>query len=297
MKHHTTCPLCSSDKISKHLDVADHFLSKEEYSLYKCDSCGFIFTQDHPDETEMGKYYKSDAYISHNNKAKGVTNFIYKIVRTFTLLSKRFKIESICRKRSGNLLDIGSGNGNFLATMKRAGWDVYGIEIDDDTRQHSTDRFRVTVYRPIDIDKFTDKSIDCITLWHVLEHFDNPEWYMEHIRRLLRPDGICVIALPNCSSFDAAYYKDFWAAYDVPRHLSHFTPETFRKFAEKHHFKIIRTKRMPLDAFYISILSEKYKGTFMPFVVGLVKGSFFFLATLFNKKRDSSLTYFLKIKE
>jgi SAM-dependent methyltransferase len=131
-------------------------------------------------------------------------------------------------------------------------------------------------------------------MWHVLEHFHDPFRYADDIKRLLKPDGICIAALPNSDSSDANYYGRFWAAYDVPRHLWHFNPETFRLFAEKSGFHITGTKSLPLDVFYISILSEKNKRSKIHFLSGITKGSLFAFRALFDKRKSSSLIYFLR---
>jgi SAM-dependent methyltransferase len=140
------------------------------------------------------------------------------------------------------------------------------------------------------------ESFDCITLWHVLEHFHNPFKYASEISRLLKPEGFCLIALPNCSSYDAEYYTQYWAAYDVPRHLWHFSPETFQKFSEKTGFVIDNIKNLPLDLFYISILSEKYRGARLAFFAGIIKAMPFALKSLYNKSRSSSVIYLLRKK-
>ncbi len=196
--------------------------------------------------------------------------------------------------KTGNLLDIGSGAGYFPGEMKRSGWNVRGIEINDSARAGSAARFGLDVLQPEKIHDLPAGEYDCITLWHVLEHFEDPFSYAAEILRLMKPEGVCIIALPNCSSYDARHYEEFWAAYDVPRHLWHFTPDTFRRFAEKTGFKIEGIKRLPLDVFYISALSEKYKGVKMSFVRGMIKGFWFSLLAAFNKQNSSSLIYLIK---
>jgi SAM-dependent methyltransferase len=212
------------------------------------------------------------------------------------LQRKRSIIEKTTGKKNGKLLDVGSGSGHFLAEMKKAGWAVTGIEINEKARDYSSSAHHVDVIEPGMISSLPSDSFDCITLWHVLEHFQDPFTYASEISRLLKPDGICVIALPNRGSFDAACYKKFWAAYDVPRHLWHFSPLTFSLFAEKSGFRIKSIRRLPLDVFYISMLSEKYRGARLHFLNGITKGIWFYILSSFNKNRSSSLVYFLKKK-
>ncbi|HBC77020.1 MAG TPA: methyltransferase [Bacteroidales bacterium] len=292
---HSVCPLCSSGKISLNLKCTDHLLSREEFDLLKCRECGFVFTDKHPDELNIGRYYESEDYISHDDYAKGFLNHVYHMVRSLMLKKKRIIIQKATRLTKGRILDIGCGTGYFAATMKKGGWDVTGIEPNVKARDFARSHFALNVLSPEFISELPSGTFDCITLWHVLEHFHKPFSYAEEIKRLLKPEGICICALPNCSSFDANHYGEYWAAYDVPRHLWHFTPETFRFFAGKTGFHIKEIKSLPFDVFYISILSEKNKGTKFYFLKGIIKGSLFALRSLFHKSKSSSLIYLLKI--
>ena len=149
------------------------------------------------------------------------------------LQKKKNIIKNVTGLQMGSLLDIGSGTGHFADTMKKAGWKVNGIEINKKARDFSVSRFGLEIIGPDRISELEANSFDCITLWHVLEHFHDPLKYSSDILKLLKPDGVCVVALPNCNSYDAKYYKDYWAAYDVPRHLWHFNPVIFQDFFGK----------------------------------------------------------------
>jgi len=294
MVHKEVCPLCMSEEISLHLICEDHFISKEVFEINNCRACGFLFTRDYPEETDIGAYYDSEEYISHSDTPGGLTNTIYMLVRKIMLRIKRGIIRDVTGIDKGNILDIGSGTGHFADIMKEAGWKVKGIEINKKARDFSINRFGLEVLEPSQISSLEPGWFDCITLWHVLEHFHDPFKYALEIRRLLKPGGICLIALPNSSSFDALYYKVYWAAFDVPRHLWHFNPDTFRIFAEKTGFELVKIRTLPLDVFYISILSENYKGTLMPFITGIIKAKLFAIRSFFNTKRSSSLIYILR---
>ncbi|TFG44237.1 MAG: class I SAM-dependent methyltransferase [Bacteroidia bacterium] len=294
MISHSTCPLCSSGKISLYLNCTDHLLSMEEFDLCKCSECGFIFTGQYPEEQNIRRYYESDDYISHNDKAKGFLNRIYLQARSIMLKRKRRMVEKTTGIRKGRILDFGCGTGYFAAEMKKSGWDVTGIEPNTKARDFASGQFGLDVKSPEQISGLTTGSFDCITMWHVLEHFHDPFGYSAEIKRLLKPGGLCLCALPNCSSFDAKHYRESWAAYDVPRHLWHFTPAAFRVFAEKTSFRITGIRSLPLDVFYISILSEKNKGSHFPFFKGMIKGSLFGFRSLFDKFKSSSLIYFLR---
>jgi len=296
MVNHTVCPLCSSDQIGLYLNSYDNLLTKEAFGIYRCGSCGFVFTNGYPEEEHIGLYYDSDDYISHEDKAKGIVNRIYIPAREIMLRRKRNIIQKLTGLKKGTLLDIGCGTGHFAGIMKKSGWDVTGIEPGLKAREYGKGKFGIRVLHPSEISLLPDESFDCITLWHVLEHFHDPSGYAKEIRRLLRPGATCVVALPNSSSFDACYFSEHWAAWDVPRHLWHFNPSTFRKFAEKEGFVVDRIMALPLDVFYISILSYRNKNARIPLIKGIAAGSWFFLRSLFRKERGSSLIYVLQRK-
>lgn len=293
MAHYNQCPLCNSGNLILHARCIDHFLTNEEFRLVRCSHCGFIFTQDHPDEENAGKYYDSVDYVSYSD-GKGLLNRLYSIARVFMIRNKRNLIRRLTGLKTGKLLDIGSGGGHFLYEMKNAGWDTTGIEINDKARDLSQTKFGLNVLEPEKIRCLEPESFDCITLWHVLEHFHDPYLYACEIKRLLKSGGTCIAAIPNCISYDAIHYGPFWAAYDVPRHLWHFTPDTFKRFSEKAGFKLTGIVPLPLDVFYISILSEKYKGSKIYFVSGILKGAWFSFLSIFRKNKSSSLIYVLK---
>jgi len=293
MVHHSECPLCSSEKILLHLSCNDHFVSNENFDIYKCSSCGFIFTQDYPGEEVIGRYYESQSYISHSDTTEGFSNKLYRVARNIMLRIKRNLIKNITGLETGRILDIGSGTGYFAATMNKAGWTSEGIEINEKARDFSKTRFGIDIAPPEKIKAFMSSQYDCITLWHVLEHFHDPFSYMAEIKRLLKPGARCVIALPNSNSYDAMHYKRFWAAWDVPRHLWHFNPQAFGLFAEKAGLILVSMKVLPLDVFYISLMSEKYEGSALPYLKGMLKAVNFAFLTIFNKNRSSSIIYIL----
>jgi len=293
MVHHTVCPLCSSEKIRLQFTCTDYFVSKTNFEVFKCSECDFRFTQDYPDEVDITRYYESNDYISHSDTSEGISNKLYGIARRIMLAKKRNLIRNVTSLKTGTILDIGSGTGYFAHAMKKAGWHSEGIEINEKARNFSKSRFGLEVNIPDCMSALKAESFDCITLWHVLEHFHDPFNYISDIYRLLKPGAFCVIALPNCSSFDADYYKGFWAAWDVPRHLWHFSPSTFRLFSEKTGFRLESIRVLPLDVFYISFLSEKYKGSRSPFIRGISKAVKFAFLSAFVKSRSSSVIYIL----
>jgi len=296
--HIDSCPVCSGTKLNKSIKCEDYLVTHEIFEIYNCSECNFSFTQDFPSENVIGKYYEASQYISHTDTKEGIINKLYHYARKVSLNSKiqLIKKHSV-NKQDNSLLDIGCGTGHFLHTIQKEGWNVSGIEKSKSVREHTRKNFSLNVQDTNCINRINDKSKDVITLWHVLEHIESLNETMSQINRILKKNGTLFIALPNKQSADASFYKENWAAYDVPRHLWHFSPPDFEKFATKHKFKLVETKKMLFDPFYISMLSEKNKGSFLPSIKGLIRGGYFLIKSLTNKTKGSSIIYVLKKKD
>ncbi|HYG01705.1 MAG TPA: class I SAM-dependent methyltransferase [Chryseosolibacter sp.] len=265
------CPVCNSGNLKEELIVKDYTVSNEYFSIVKCPSCNFLITSPRPETNDLEKYYQSDDYVSHKDNASGVINELYQIARKFTLHWKHDLVNKRIRDIEPNILDIGCGTGSFLAYMKQKGYVVEGVEPSDEARQHAESKLDQSIYHTISDVKGT---YACITLWHVLEHLPTLNESLSQIKSLLNNNGMILIAVPNFESFDARKYEGHWAAYDVPRHLWHFSQSSMNKLATKHGLKIIQTIPMKLDSFYVSMLSEKYQGKngFMRMISGAVTG-------------------------
>ena len=292
--HTDVCPLCGSTDFAPYLKSKDYYATGEEFQLIRCSGCDFVLTQDFPSEDEIKRYYDVPHYISHSDTHKGIINKLYHIARSFALESKVKIVKKYSGKKNGALLDCGCGTGYFLNKMKENGWLVTGIEKDEGARAYAKKKFDLNIQPHDYIFQILEKQKDVVTMWHVLEHIEKLNETMRQLNLILKDNGTAIIALPNRESYDAGYYKDKWAAYDVPRHLWHFSPKDFEFLANKHNFKLVDIKPMYFDAFYISMLSEKYKNTFAGTLLGLIKGGIFFLRSIRNKQKCSSLTYILK---
>jgi SAM-dependent methyltransferase len=295
MVQYNSCPLCHAVAPGHYLTCTDHLVSLKEFELKRCSSCGFIFTSDPPGEKEIGGYYESDDYISHSDSGKTFLDKVYREVRKVMLIIKKKLVIRNIQKPAGKILDLGCGTGHFLDEMRRSGWETTGVEINKKAREHAASMFGLDVIHPDNIGALPSGQYDCITLWHVLEHFHKPFEYFTEIKRLLKPTGTVIVALPNSDSFDALHYGKDWAAFDVPRHLWHFNPATFSIFAEKAGFRVTSYKILPFDVFYISILSEKQKGSSFASVFGMALGKMFFLLSLMSRKKGSSIVYNLRV--
>lgn len=243
-------------------------ITKETFRIVKCSSCGFHFTNPIPEESKIGEYYKSEEYISHSSSNKGLINRIYNIVRNKTL---KQKVQWLRNEGVGSrLLDIGSGTGHFLKVANMNGFSGTGLEPDSDARGFASSENGVACFPQSHLYSLGDASADVITMWHVLEHVYNLEKDIKEIARVLDKKGTLFIAVPNKNSFDARYYKGYWAAYDVPRHLYHFEEKDIKQLFAPFGFKLKKVLPMKYDAYYVSMLSEKYKKGFIGF--GLLNG-------------------------
>ena len=291
-----TCPLCGGKHLGHAITCTDHYASGEQFSLVRCDDCGFIFTQGVPVETEIGRYYETPDYISHTDTRKGLMNRVYHEVRKYMLSRKAKLIKRTSGLSKGTLLDIGTGTGYFSNAMKERGWRVKAIEKSPQARAFAKEHFELDVDAEDALAGYADDSFDAITLWHVMEHLEHLNETWERLAGLLKERGVLVVAVPNASSYDAEKYKEWWAAYDVPCHLWHFTPSVMQQFGVKHGFKLAEQHPMPFDAFYVSMLTEKYKGSRLSFLKGMWTGMLAWFSSLVKKERSSSMIYVFRKK-
>jgi 2-polyprenyl-3-methyl-5-hydroxy-6-metoxy-1,4-benzoquinol methylase len=257
--HYTTCPVCGAADFKSLWKAKDYTVSGKLFEIAACASCTLAFTQDVPDAESIGPYYKSENYISHSNTSRGLVNGIYHAVRKRTLAVKRKLIISATGKQQGSLLDVGSGTGAFVQEMKQHGWQVTGLEPDADARAVAASDYQVQLTDISEFYQLPAGKFDAITLWHVLEHVHDLHAYVQQLRNLLTDNGRIFIAVPNYTSKDAQTYKEYWAAFDVPRHLYHFSPASMQVLMQKNGLKVLEHKPMWYDSFYISLLSSKYK--------------------------------------
>jgi SAM-dependent methyltransferase len=264
------CPVCGSETFDPFISGKDYFLTGESFEIVKCRTCGFRFTNPRPEPGELGKYYQSSEYISHSDSRQGLFATVYQQVRKYTLRQKYELINGFQPK--GEILDIGCATGQFLNYMAERGWKATGIEPDDKTRNRAISEFGLQVFPEEHLTSISKPSFNVITMWHVLEHVSDLNGRMKQIKDLLMPGGTLIIAVPNCNAKDAETYREFWAAYDLPRHLYHFAESDIKLLMENYGFKIVKTLPMRFDAFYVSLLSEKYKSGKMRWLPALWNG-------------------------
>ncbi len=289
--HYAHCPVCNSTDIKNVFKVKDHTFSGEFFTIAECQSCTFRFTQDVPDQNTIGPYYKSEDYISHTNIAKGFINRLYHSVRKRTIGEKRKLVEKNTGIKAGRMLDVGSGIGSFVNEMKQQGWEARGLEPDADARKIAKDLYKLELGDTSEFYQLPFAYFDAITLWHVLEHVHDLSRYIQQLKALLKENGKLFIAVPNYTAADASVYKEYWAAYDAPRHLYHFSPRSMQTLMEKNGLKVLQYKPMWYDSFYISLLSSKYKNGRTNWLAAIWNGVRSNFGAVGDNKKCSSVIY------
>jgi len=235
--------------------VKDYSVSGEQFDLLYDEERDMLVTSPCPKPDEISRYYQSEDYISHTDSRKGLRENLYFIVKRFMLKKKLSWINKKFPSK-GKLLDIGAGTGDFLLEARKAGWKISGIEPNENARERAKEKC-VELFE--NTEKFKSNKFDVITLWHVLEHVHDLRTQIIEYEHLLKKNGLLLIAVPNFKSYDAQYYKEHWAAFDVPRHLWHFSQNSFKHLIEGTSFKQSDSKPLIFDSFYVAMLSEKYK--------------------------------------
>ena len=252
------CPICEKSELEDFLKSKDFTFSKEDFTVQRCVSCGFRFTNPIPTEETIGGYYGADNYMSHaTQSSKGLMPFVYKRVRNINLNNKL----RLLKRYAGNkrLLDIGAGNGFFLEACKTEGYIVQGLEPDEKARKVAKTDRGLDLESPEKISNIATDSIDVITMWHVLEHVYHLKRDIAEYMRVLKPDGTLILALPNIDSFDSTHYKEYWDGLDLPLHLYHFTPKDVKNLFGQFNMEMIEMKPMKFDSYWVSMNSEKFK--------------------------------------
>ena len=263
------------------LTVKDYSVSKETFDLYYDETLDMLITHPQPSLENLGKYYESEDYISHTDNKRSLFEKLYHFIKSIALKNKLNLINSL-QPNKGIILDIGAGTGEFLSVAKNDGWQTIGVEPSDKAKAIAKSKGVSFVEKTSELE---NHSFDVISMWHVLEHVPDLDKQIKELKRLLKPTGTLIIAVPNFKSFDAKHYGKFWAAYDVPIHFWHFSKTAIKLIFEKEEMKLEKVLPMKFDSFYVSLLSEKYKSGKMNFVKA------FFIGLQSNWKAKNNFEY------
>ena len=276
----------------KKITCKDYTVSNKNFELIYNSELEMLETFPQPKGDELASYYESPDYISHTDAKESIIDKVYQLVKKYTLQQKLNLINSF-NTQNKTLLDIGCGTGDFLINCKKNGWSVVGVEPNVNAQKIINSKLEDSSFVFTNIDDVIDQRFDIITLWHVLEHVPNLDDYISSLKKILKPNGVLVIAVPNYKSYDAFYYQQFWAAYDVPRHLWHFSKKSIQLLFSKQEMIVSKIKPMMFDSFYVSLLSEKYKSGNSNFLKAFCVGFISNLKALGNNEY-SSLIYIIK---
>lgn len=284
------CPLCRSTSLGPGEAIRDHSITKETFAVVTCGTCGFCFTNPRPPADDLDRYYASEDYISHSNRRRGLKEHIYQRARRRAIRGKHALIAQ--HQPTGRVLDIGCGTGQFLAHLASRGYLVQGVEPSTTAREQAIREHALNVVATMD-GVPSEERFNVVTMWHVLEHVPDLRATFKRLYALLAVGGLLVIAVPDRESWDAEHYGTDWAAWDVPRHLSHFRRNDLRTLLHEHGFELVELRRMWLDAYYIALLSEGYRGRSpaLAFPLALLKGTWSNLSALVGNRPTSSSLY------
>ena len=263
------------------LTVKDYSVSQETFDLYHDETLDMLITSPQPSLENLGKYYESEDYISHTDNKRSLFEKLYHFIKSIALKNKLNLINSL-QPNKGRILDIGAGTGDFLSVAKNDGWQTIGVEPSERAKSTAINKGISFVEQTSELE---NHSFDMISMWHVLEHVPDLDKQIKELKRLLKPTGTLIIAVPNFKSFDAKHYGKFWAAYDVPIHFWHFSKKAIKLLFEKEEMKLEKVLPMKFDSFYVSLLSEKYKSGKMNFVKA------FFIGLQSNWKAKNNFEY------
>lgn len=205
----------------------------KHFKVVKCKNCGLIFVTPLPEDDELFRHYDRGYYAPWLKEQS---------IARRKMWNRRLKKKVQIFKRKGKLLDVGSGCGVFLNEAKHNGWQVYGVEVSEYAVNYAKDVFGMEVFKgELRNAHFPDNFFDIVTFWHVLEHTKDPLNNLVEARRILKPGGVIVIAVPNVHNFiyKAAYMlvklhkPKLFSVKDREIHLYHFSISSLKKMVEK----------------------------------------------------------------
>ena len=250
------CNFCGADNAALIYEGHDRLHGLPgNFQLVRCRRCGLIYLNPRPGPDEIARYYPSD-YIAYYRAIEDVPSFLRR-------LDRRYGLHKRCREvirragRPGHLLDVGCATGVFLDGMRQRGWTVTGVEVNAKAAQYARERLGLEVFvGELEEAGYPDASFDVISLWDVLEHVPDPRRTIEEIARILRPEGLLVLSLPNPDCLEAGLFGPYWAGWDVPRHLYIFSPSVLERLLAETGFQIQEVNSFT-GRYYVLVLSAQ----------------------------------------
>lgn len=241
------CDLCGQSNFEKLFNNHDRMHNiPGDFLVIRCRHCSLVTLDPIPAGPELSKYYPADAYysLSAPSEKKSIlkifSDYLYRVyfARPGFSISKciwigfRPLLRSMIIVPGGTFLDVGCGSGEFMAHVQEFGMQVYGVEpggFDPSLAK----RHNFTIH-PGDVFSahFADNQFDVISLNHVFEHVPSPKAELMELRRILKPGGKIIIAVPNIDSWAFNRFQQYWVNLDTPRHLHNYSPRTLRQYAE-----------------------------------------------------------------
>lgn len=288
------CKICGSNDVFLKYSLQDYFFTKENFEILECNTCGFCITSGIENINELGKYYNTPKYLSHDKSKRDIISLVYNAVKTYSISRKFLLINK--ETKGKKILEIGCGTGDLLSLFNKKNWNTFGVEPNENARKYAQETLGLNIVDSLN--QVNESDFDVIMLWHVLEHIEDLNNTIEAIKSKLSTNGKLIIALPNPQSYDAKYYKKYWAGWDVPRHLYHFKQENIKTLLDKFSIRIYKTVPLVFDSFFISLISEEHKGekntlkkVIKAFLIGLFSN-----IKAWNTSQFSSLIYIAKLK-
>jgi 2-polyprenyl-3-methyl-5-hydroxy-6-metoxy-1,4-benzoquinol methylase len=277
------CLLCASRRKQRLFADYGTWRDEGEFAVVECLACGFRFTSPRPTQEAMPQFYADayGPYQGFDRKAPVLFDprgsFLARLKNElkYAVLTRHYgyriqghsaqsfgshafpaAVETLAfrilrhrnprlpiRTGRGRALDIGCGNGSHLLALHTLGWDVTGFDLRDKTDPAVREAGIPVLTGCMDALRPYRGTFDVVSMWHVLEHLHDPAAWLTQVRELLSPDGTLVVEVPNSGSAAARLLGARWHQWDLPRHLSHFTPHTLaRMFAKAG----LRTQRLSL---------------------------------------------------
>jgi 2-polyprenyl-3-methyl-5-hydroxy-6-metoxy-1,4-benzoquinol methylase len=239
------CGLCGSQEqqVIRSVPVQRYGLAAY-FQLVRCHTCNLVYLNPRPDKQESAAYYPPE-YQADMRKV---------LQEAWANPITRKGLEMVRRRRTprcshkGKLLEIGAASGIYLQGQRELGWDVEGIEIDQESAEYARQKYGLTIHTGDAeeiLPEMPEGTFDAVAMWHVLEHLHHPLQILREICRVLKPGGLLIVEAPNYGSPLVTLFGRYWFPLEIPRHLYHFTPQTLQAMFSRAGLVSFQVKGVP----------------------------------------------------